>query len=566
MLRRRSALPLLGALALAGCATAGVHRFPLRAPLWVDPDRQPFAPPPAPRDVPYFWDSMDNLVFRPAVQLFAFELSRPAINVNALDEVPDSSWFENRIGRHPMSPEAVARGACGARAIDAPGPWTVTGGKPSGRSPGFFIRDADGVRWVLKTDRAGDPQQATAADAIVAALFHAAGYHVPCNRVVFFEPGIFVLGEGARGADPGGEERPLTEADLRAVTEAAAPAPDGRRRRVLLSRFVEGEPLGPWSYRGTREGDPNDVVPHEHRRDLRGTYVLNAWVDHWDVKQQNTLSTWIEAGRGGYVRHYLLDFGESMGLVEGNHRESPRFGHTAWLDIPDVVQDVLTLGLVRRPWHGRGPPAEVLGYFDAAHFDPDRWHPLYWNGALERRTEGDTAWMARILARFSDAHVAAAVRLGRYHHPRVERRALAILLRRRDLLLERYLTRRSPLSDPSLARTADGAPRVCLTDLAIEAGLRGPHLRRYRATLHRGPALAAEPRPVRAEGARVCVDLPHVSGRGRPADYLILDVVAATEGAETTGPARLHFYATGPGALRLVGLERPPRRADPPRP
>ena len=33
-------------------------------------------------------------------------------NVNALDEVPDSSWFTNRLGRRPMTTEEIARGPC----------------------------------------------------------------------------------------------------------------------------------------------------------------------------------------------------------------------------------------------------------------------------------------------------------------------------------------------------------------------------------------------------------------------------------------------------------------------
>src|SRR5262245_57579722 len=33
----------------------------------------------------------------------------PARNVNTMDEVPDSSWFTNRIGRRPMSIEEIVR-------------------------------------------------------------------------------------------------------------------------------------------------------------------------------------------------------------------------------------------------------------------------------------------------------------------------------------------------------------------------------------------------------------------------------------------------------------------------
>ena len=33
-----------------------------------------------------------------------------ALNVNTVDEVPDSSWFTNRIGRHDLSVAEVVKG------------------------------------------------------------------------------------------------------------------------------------------------------------------------------------------------------------------------------------------------------------------------------------------------------------------------------------------------------------------------------------------------------------------------------------------------------------------------
>jgi len=41
----------------------------------------------------------------------------PAVNVNTIDEVPDSSWFTNRIGRRRMTIDEIVRGP---NTLDAP--------------------------------------------------------------------------------------------------------------------------------------------------------------------------------------------------------------------------------------------------------------------------------------------------------------------------------------------------------------------------------------------------------------------------------------------------------------
>ena len=548
------------------CGGAGVRRFAAQPIVWDDDDRRPFTPAPAARTEPYFWDAIDHLVFRPVSELWTFQPRREAINVNALDEVPDSSWYVNRLSRRAMSSEEIARGACEPAPIEPPAPWRVLAGKRDGATPGFVFEDARGVRYLLKIDRPGQPEQATAADAIVAAVYHAAGYHVPCNRVVGFTEAMLTLHPGARAH---GER--MRWSDLEAVLDVAVRLEDGRYRAVV-SRFVDGEPLGPWSYLGTREGDPNDVVPHDARRELRGMFVLSAWVNHWDSRDNNTLSSWIEerhlppfAGVGmpsrsgathviagaaghGYVRHYLVDFGESLGLIEGGARRELRFGHTQWMDAQQIVEDALTLGLLARPWcpeggarHELGPAGEPLGYFDDHPFAPDQWRPDYWNGAFERHTERDAAWMARIIARFSREDVEALAQLGRYRDPIAARELVRILQSRRRAILERYLTRLSPLSDPRL----EGG-ELCLTDLAVTSRLRWPEDRAYTSRVLGGAAL-----PVRAEGAGVvCVSIPELDR-----DYLVLELIASTRDRETTGPLHVHLART-PRGLALVGLER----------
>src|ERR1700733_8112871 len=83
---------------------------------------------------PLIWDGTDNMVFRPLSEALGVVHHGEAVNANSLDEVPDSSWFTNRIGAHAKSIEQLGLGACSAALIldpegSADGTWLIDHGK-----------------------------------------------------------------------------------------------------------------------------------------------------------------------------------------------------------------------------------------------------------------------------------------------------------------------------------------------------------------------------------------------------------------------------------------------------
>ncbi len=65
-----------------------------------------------------------------------------ALNVNTVDEVPDSSWFTNRIGRRDMTVAEVVSGPDRLERVSLDG-WVVSGGKSIGR-PARLPHDRSG--------------------------------------------------------------------------------------------------------------------------------------------------------------------------------------------------------------------------------------------------------------------------------------------------------------------------------------------------------------------------------------------------------------------------------------
>lgn len=540
-----------------GCA-AGLRRFPDRAPMWTDDDQRVFGPAPEEWYSPYFWDGIDNSSFRPLTEGLRLELDREAINVNALDEVPDSSWYTRRLAERSLDPRAVAEGSCGDEVPqiagiddDVPSPFVITAGKPDGSSPGFFVRDAWGRLYLLKPDNEIQPERASAADAIGAAVFHAAGYFTPCNRVIYVSREDLVLDPEAvlRGTD--GHEEPLTEEDVTEMLSHALTDEHGRIR-AGLSRFIDGEPIAPWRYEGTWDDDPNDVVPHQHRRDVRAMFVLSAWLSHIDSRQENTMAAFVGNDELGYVRHYMIDFSDTLGITYTDELMARRFGHSGYVDFQTLGEDFVTFGLIDRPWEhaAEGAAGATLGYYDLDRFEPEHWRPGYPNPAYERMTERDAAWMARIVARFGDDHVRALVDRGRFSRAIVRSELTRILIGRRDRILERWLTRLSPLTDAAVTR--DGRT-ICLDDRAVSSGFRDAGSRRYEVRAFALDPLTERPVSLLIEPDGPCIAVPPSPLGG--AHYLVIDAVAATEGGERTLPLRIHVYER-PDRLTVAGIER----------
>ena len=520
---------LVAATTLGACG-APPPRFALRPPITRDSDDRPLPRAPRMDDESDAANAVDATVLGPLSRGFAFRSSGEAHDVNSLDEVPDSTWFTNRTVR----PEQLERGSCPDAGPTLP--FTIKSSMLGGTTAGFVVKDARKQAYVIKLDSVApfEPEISTAADAIVSRLYWAVGFNAPCNDVVYLEPGDLRLASGSYEKLPTGETAPLTAARLAQVFTRATRGADGRMR-FSASRFIDGEPLGNWRAEGTRADDANDVIAHEDRRELRGEYFLAAWADHWDSRGPNSFDSFVRppGARGGHVVHYFLDFSDSLGAISlpMAFREN-RKGFVSVSNVPVMLEDLFTLGLLRHPWDDVQPDPRFpnLGHYDVAHFDALGFSALTPLVRWIRAERADRGWMARKIARLGVAHLRVAVRAGRLSHAAEEARLVDVLAGRRDKILRASFDECSPLAD--LAIEGD---RLCATDLGLATKLSRPDDVAY------GPA-------AERTGDRVCVGLPHGSA------YAVVRVVRTELGRTTV--LRAHVYELGPGRHFLAGIER----------
>ncbi|HUS67823.1 MAG TPA: hypothetical protein VMZ28_24980 [Kofleriaceae bacterium] len=480
---------------------------------------------------------------------------RAALDVNAWDEVPDSTWFENRIGRREMSPEEIERGP-GSGTGPALGKLLIISGKLEGATPGLIIRDAAGVTWFVKFDKAQYREMATGAEVVAQRLMHAAGYLVPDMQIVDLQLSRLVLAPDAMRNDEYGSLVPLTRRDLAELLINLNPTPTGRIR-ALFSKQLEGDPIGPFGYRGVRIDDPNDRIPHERRRSLRGLWVFSAWLNNTDVRRQNTLDTFIAVGPRkdrGYVRHFLIDFGDSLGSA-GERGKFIGEGYEGAVEWPAVIGRLFGVGLRYPYWVTvRRTREPAVGVFEAKIFDPARWEPRFPNPAFDEATPRDTYWAAAILAHFDRARVAAAVGAARYGRAEAGALVLDVLMKRRDKLLRHAFRRMAPLGDPDVRGW-----RVAMRDLEELAGLAGPSPV-YRVEVRWNRTGAADVVLERGALQRPAIDLARAAARARAlpgfGDDPFLTVSWTRPRGGRIGPAvELHLRVARDRVVP-VGLER----------
>ena len=539
---------------LAACAHP--VRFADREILWRDRDDLPIAMPP---EHPYpssgrLFPGANNAIFRPADRMLTVDYGLESVNVNAVDDVPDSSFFDDprRDPAHPAAPpraltaDEMLRGA----RVEEPArpPFAIVSALEGGSAAGFVVEDALGRRFALKLDPEGHPGLVTGTDAVATRLAWASGWRVPANDILDVARAELHVRPGATMPNRWGQREPLDEGDVDALLWHAARREDGRYRAVA-SRWVGGHILGFMAWKGRDRHDPNDRYDHENRRDLRGFGVWASWVNDLDVIENNTLDSYVgERGRG-HVVHYQLDVGGSFGNFSAT-TALYWMGDEGYFHAGRIVGALVTLGLVPFRWEDprwqRRRRALVeeypeFGGFAAEHFDPRRWHPIVPVPPFVRMTRRDRYWGAKRIAAFSRDELAAAVAAGHYRPAAADYLTETLWRRRLRIALDAF-GETSPLD-----HFAVGDGRLCFTDWWVRAGLGGDADTLYRARSD-GRELATT-RGAAGDGG-VCLPLPPGDG------YRVVELSARRPGERRFGPRVAVHLVSRAGRDRVVGVVR----------
>lgn len=532
-----------------------------------DPDNRDI-PPPAETVEHFSWETLYLSTFyqieKPLKLSSTFQKIGHAIgiddgdeaeNVNVLDEVPNSSWYTRRHYFEPMSIAELNDGPNTAGGPDTTQTITVIRGKSEGVTPGFNIRDANGDVFVVKLDHPDFAEMRSSSEVIATLIYYASGYYTPQNTIAYLDPKNLVVGEKATITLPD-ERRAMTPADLDSIISQAYTRDDGKVR-VLASKFVEGQPLGPWRFWGKRKDDPNDRVPHEDRRELRGLRVLASWLNDTDRRTANTLASYIEEDGKNYIRHYLLDMGSTLG-TDGTSLNHTKRGQEYRYDPRYMGLLYTTMGFYVKPWAlpeaGDRPFYPSVGYYEVQLFSPARWVPSYPNPAFEKTTARDGFWGAKMVMAFSDEEIRAIVEEAELTNPEAKEYLIDVMIARRDKIGRYWFRQVNPLDKFAARRTGD-LVELSFSDLAVDGNLFDSSETSYRYSVSQNGELLLQNQSAPNPSLEIPFSAVSPNNDDEP-EILKVQILTLRNGSPHPDKKVVVYIALENETPRVVGIER----------
>jgi hypothetical protein len=313
-----------------------------------------------------------------------------ALDVNAMDEVPYSSWF----WPVPLSTAQFFR------AYNTDGPP-----QPPSTVSGRVLTDSRGKKYRLAPDPSDAPATYTAAAVIASRLLRAAGYRTP---------EVWLVSQGGK--------------------------------RMSATRWPLGIELGPTEMSSTRSDDPNDRVDHRDRRSLRAMVVFAAWLDIRSLAPDRVVDAYIGTPPNGHVQHFIVGVGDA--LAAGSLANPEPLYRPGGKVRGNGFKNLATLGLARPvPTRPIVKSLLALSPEGSAEFALSRpWEPV------DRLLPDDGYWAAKRILRIPQSIIRESIRLADLPEEGVASHIERALEVRRQLLAKSWLARVTPCEFLALDR------------------------------------------------------------------------------------------------------------------
>ncbi|MEZ4221438.1 MAG: hypothetical protein R3B13_10975 [Polyangiaceae bacterium] len=345
-------------------------------------------------------------VRRPLVNALDARRIPQAQDINSVDAVPPSSWY---------APIELSAGHF-ETAYASGGPPHPPLRLRREHSGWVEVEDQRAHRYRVSADPPDRPFTSSVAAAISSRLVRALGYRTPSSWVWRAAPALF---------------------------EGVLPRALRKGKVWQVTHWPDGVVLGATDPSRRRDDDPNDRVPRTERRTLRVLGLVAAWLEIPDFGPQRLADIYVGRAGRGHVRHFLVGLDASLGAAALAH--SDPVVSAAGTVKGSMGWNLLTLGLYRPDEYAAQTSLYVFrptvedGHQLQMPFDP-----------TDYLLPGDGYWLAKRLAKVSDAFIARCVDEGHLPDEALARHLRVALTTRRDQLMARAMNAVTPLEVANL--------------------------------------------------------------------------------------------------------------------
>lgn len=521
---------LLLVLMMLGCAYRPA-RFADRPAVTELADDDPI-PVPGRRELDWNWYLSDVYLRRSVLDTLDPKRPNDAGDVNALDEVPRSSWFQ------PLGPDLAMQHPPIVEEGPPVPPLTLVPDVPRATDDGICVQDARGIRFELRRDGADRPEMKTSAAVVASRLIRAFGLLAPEVSIVYMGPSDFA------DFDPAAPPNSLPSALVRFL-RSGPPSIDGRYR-MSATRWPVGIDVGVSESFDTRGDDANDVIAHRDRRTLRSLKVLGAWLAISGISPRKTRDAYVGEPGQGHMRHYLVQLEDALGAGSVVGRGKKDGLRTDLGGGPSF--NLMTFGL----WPGSdSTPTQrqmlALGNMgESVNAGEFKASPPY--APIVHCQAADGYWAAKRIAAIRLKTIVESVYAARIMDSTARVRLVQLLVARRQAVVRYWYGQVTPAE---VARVSGAT--VVFRDEALRCALDEVGDTRYRITVLDGDGRElTSTKVLELPAAEFAVEVPgELVGGAR--DRLILRLHAEVRGDLRPRAVYVHLRP-GPFGVRVIGI------------
>jgi hypothetical protein len=267
------------------------------------------------------------------------------------------------------------------------------------------------------------------------------------------------------------------------------------------------------------------------------------------MRPDNSLDVYIGEPGEGYVKHYLLDFGEALG-GHGAGRQVLWNGFEHYFSFEEMAANFITFGFRVKPWENTDfTPWKSVGPFEAEAFDPKTWKVITQYQPMQISLPEDDYWAAKVVGAVNRKHIEALVSQARYPEKEAADYMVDVLMERRQKIIDYFLYEVTPVE-------SDGLQENTLEIHDMGRVLKSSNGNSYSYKIHfldRNKLAISPSLDIVGDIASFPVEISDKLLQ-KSSGYLIVAVEIITRNRRNPSPAEFHIRLDDSGKARLAGV------------